>query len=296
LQNDATARDNKYQYNGKELNDDFGLNWNDYGARWYDASVGRFTSVDRFAVKYNSHQPYHYGLNNPVVFIDINGDSIKYANTAIEEYVNKYTSATVTDKKGRVKENKNYNAGFAALVNRLKDSKDMFVFTDDASKMKGNNSGQLGEFNSSDDGNSFNIVVPDFSSGEKAKLTDIFGGRGAVLAEEVFHATQYLGGELGKVKGENGKFGLKVNSNTTMILVEADAKIYASGSGMGYSSTTSYVEDYNVPTMTGLIYGMNGDRQAVGRLLIHGTMRNIDPVFGSGGSRTVKYPASYSIY
>jgi RHS repeat-associated protein len=39
--NDA-AQDNFYKYNGKELNGDFGLNWMDYGARWYDGSLGRW--------------------------------------------------------------------------------------------------------------------------------------------------------------------------------------------------------------------------------------------------------------
>ncbi len=39
--NDA-AQDNLYKYNGKELNGDFGLNWMDYGARWYDGTLGRW--------------------------------------------------------------------------------------------------------------------------------------------------------------------------------------------------------------------------------------------------------------
>ncbi|WP_353484765.1 RHS repeat-associated core domain-containing protein [Haliscomenobacter sp.] len=76
LQNDVTARDNAYQYNGKELNSDFGLGWNDYGARWYDAGIGRFTTSDRFAEKYFPFTPYGYAVNNPVRYVDINGDSI----------------------------------------------------------------------------------------------------------------------------------------------------------------------------------------------------------------------------
>ena len=45
---------NKYQYNGKELNDEFGLHWNDYGARWYDPAAARWWSVDPMAEKYPS--------------------------------------------------------------------------------------------------------------------------------------------------------------------------------------------------------------------------------------------------
>jgi RHS repeat-associated protein len=68
--------DNLYQYNGKEKNDDHSTGMYDYGARWYDAGVGRFTTIDRFADKYTSLNPYQYGANNPIKYVDINGDSI----------------------------------------------------------------------------------------------------------------------------------------------------------------------------------------------------------------------------
>jgi len=49
----------------------------DYGNRWYNPTIGRFSSIDRFAEKYSSITPYHYTLNNPIVFIDVEGDSVE---------------------------------------------------------------------------------------------------------------------------------------------------------------------------------------------------------------------------
>ena len=65
-----------YKYNGKEYDAKKGLNWYDYGARWYDAATGRFTTNDRFAEKYYALSTYQYGANNPVNNVDVNGDSI----------------------------------------------------------------------------------------------------------------------------------------------------------------------------------------------------------------------------
>ena len=66
-----------FRYNDKELDSKNGLNWYDYGARHYDAALGRFTTQDRYAEKYSSISLYQYGANNPVRNIDVNGDSIK---------------------------------------------------------------------------------------------------------------------------------------------------------------------------------------------------------------------------
>ncbi|MEM9820311.1 MAG: RHS repeat-associated core domain-containing protein [Bacteroidota bacterium] len=65
----------KYQYNGKELNDELGLDWFDYGARYYDAAIGRFSSIDPLvdAPLNIGTSPYAYVWNNPLIFIDPDG-------------------------------------------------------------------------------------------------------------------------------------------------------------------------------------------------------------------------------
>jgi len=72
--NDA-AKDNPYKYNGKELNLDHGLNWSDYGARWYDACVGRWMGIDPLTDHPNqvNKSPYAYAWNNPIKLNDPDG-------------------------------------------------------------------------------------------------------------------------------------------------------------------------------------------------------------------------------
>ena len=62
-----------YKYNGKELDTKKGLNWYDYGARHYDATLGRWFVVDPLTEKMSSWSPYAYCFNNPTKFVDEEG-------------------------------------------------------------------------------------------------------------------------------------------------------------------------------------------------------------------------------
>ncbi|NOY49659.1 MAG: RHS repeat-associated core domain-containing protein [Chlorobi bacterium] len=64
---------NNYKYNGKELQTDFGLDWYDYGWRFYDPQLARFHTLDPLAEKYSFQSPFIYGANNPIRFIDFMG-------------------------------------------------------------------------------------------------------------------------------------------------------------------------------------------------------------------------------
>ena len=66
---------NRYRYNGKEEQATFGTPYSDYGARQYSSASGRWLAVDPLAEKYYSYSPYAFCNNNPVNFVDPDGES-----------------------------------------------------------------------------------------------------------------------------------------------------------------------------------------------------------------------------
>lgn len=64
-----------WKYNGKELDANHGLNWYDYGARWYDPVLCIWNKIDPLCEKYYGWTPYGYCLDNPTNYIDLDGRS-----------------------------------------------------------------------------------------------------------------------------------------------------------------------------------------------------------------------------
>jgi RHS repeat-associated protein len=67
----SSSADARYKFTSKERDTESGYDY--FGARYYDARVGRWLSVDALAIEYPSLAPYVYAVANPLLYLDPNG-------------------------------------------------------------------------------------------------------------------------------------------------------------------------------------------------------------------------------
>ncbi|MDF1697531.1 MAG: RHS repeat-associated core domain-containing protein [Saprospiraceae bacterium] len=192
----GTRDKTKYTYNGKEYLEDLNINLHDYGARYYDPSIARWTSVDPLSKGYAPISSYCYVMNNPITFVDPDGMKVEYADN-------------VNDKtKNKINQLKEDSEAFAFLFNLLDNLKDedgndvVFTITGGKPRDMAGGAKMIG-------GSTKEIGGEIFLSTESSNST---------ISEEFFHKFQALAYGV-----EDGKVGDRRNNE-----LDAEAKLFNS--------------------------------------------------------------------
>jgi RHS repeat-associated protein len=184
----VTGRDHKYGYGGKEEQDELGLEWHDFHARNYDASLGRWMNLDNLSEMYYNHSPFNYTTNNPIYFIDPDGNKIidndgivskqKSQIASDQNDVNLMVSNGALDTEVAKKINNFYNSVLKEITD-LEDSKQVYKVSYDS-----NFSGNEGE-------TSYDWINHDVAV--KFSKSASFG----TVGHELKHAYQFETGNVG---------------------------------------------------------------------------------------------------
>lgn len=80
LGKESFGNNTPFRFNGKEWDEETGNFY--YGARYYDPKISVWLSVDPLAYKFPNWAPYAFSINNPLLFIDPDGNEVVISGPA----------------------------------------------------------------------------------------------------------------------------------------------------------------------------------------------------------------------
>ena len=212
----------RYTFSGKEKDKETGLSY--FGARYYDADISIWLSVDPLANKYPSLSPYVYCANNPIQLIDPDGRKIVIAGSEAEATTQQLENTTSKkfnlirnsdntisyEGKARTKndrflkktiDNKNITVNIIAEKAKKNNGKNTFTANDGIDYLygNGNTGGAYGgnEINADGHVNTYQYVAPEVLDAQD-NLVDGSSSGGYMLHEV---AESFFGGKIALKSG-----------------------------------------------------------------------------------------------
>jgi RHS repeat-associated protein len=250
---------NQYQFNGKERQNDLNIGWSDYGSRMYDSQLGRWHAVDAQADKYHFMSSYAYTADNPILFIDPNGQEI-WINYGHNQRV-RYDNGTLYNKNGSVYKGKDSFVASVAdnlnkmnnteignkVLNTLEDSKNSFNFVNKAEKDE--NGKKIGALSFEPNKAGGGTINAGYLMTPEGRASSQDGERLKSVAHEMFHGFQYESKDF-----EYGK--PTINSEVGAYLFGEAVAVGASLPFTGFGTKTASGQAYQ-NAMNDLMFSQN---------------------------------------
>ena len=225
----AISAVNRYKFNGKEEQTVGDLGMLDYGARMYQAGIGRGFTQDPLAEKDYSVSPYAYCNNNPIRFID--PDGMKIDTTMLS----KDQMAIYKKAADALVESSNL---FATMYRSLEQSSEVYAIEFGQTALDQSGSHVSGQFMSNKNGGGTVMFLEGMS---------YIGDE--VLIEELFHAYQHDNRD----EYQQGDFNR-----------EFEAKVAVTAIGMDQPGGSGYSEKKGMETFQNKVgIGIYGDDNAI---------------------------------